>query len=46
MGIECIDMRKVGLTLFNFDALTIDHLHWDYDFTKIIAGKIYQKLID
>ena len=44
MGVEFIDMRKVGLTLFNFDALTIDHLHWDYDFTKIIAEKIYQKL--
>lgn len=46
MGVEFIDTRKVGLTLFNFDALTIDHLHWDYDFAKIIAEKIYQKLIN
>lgn len=44
MGAKFVDLRKAGLTEFNFDKYTIDHLHWNYKLTSKIADAIYSMM--
>ena len=44
MGVPFIDARKIGMNTSNIADYTIDKLHWNYNFTKLLADKLIDVL--
>lgn len=45
LGVKFIDCRKLGMTLSNIADYTVEQLHWNHKFHKLVADKVIDELM-